>query len=246
MKTCIMNVQHAGTVVVQRMVLLMAAGMVIAGTTFAGDLYPSGPPAPTMKSLQDIYDQAAQTYRAVRGGDSLLFFPYLLERPGTVNTTQYTFDSTIYLVWTGPLVGQGLKSGKASNGGKEAPNVTVNLYLYTNAGEPASYFGNPVANPASFVLSPDTPKATISLETLFLNAGGFPAAVYVGYGILSISSGDWNDVSVEARIVNAHTGPGDVSITPLNPVRIQNRQSMGAPKTDEPSSDNPASTEAGK
>ncbi len=227
--------------------LLMAALLLAPGISMAGDLYPADAPAPTMKNLQEIFDQAAQANRASGGGDALLFFPYLLERLGTISTTPYTFDTTIHLVATGSLTGQGLKGG-APGADKTAPTVTVNLYLYTNNGQPATGGGGgQVANPATFELGPATPKVSISLETLFLNAGGFPSSLYVGYGVLSISSGDWSDVSVEGLLINAHTGPGDLSVTPLKPVRVQNTQAPLAKDAAAPSApDSSAAGGAGK
>ncbi len=211
---------------------MTATFMLAPGLAFSGDLYPPGSPAPTMKNLQEIYDQAAQVNRAAGGGDVLLFFPYVLERQGFVSDTQYTFDTLIYLLATGALTGQGLKDGAAAAGAKDAPEVAVHLYLYNNNGQPAtSAMGTPIANPATFTVGPTNPMAAIRLETLIQDAGGFASPIFLGFVVLSIDSGDWNDVAVDAYIVHSHTGPGDLEVTPLPPKRVQDSQVTGVQDT---------------
>lgn len=213
-----------------RAALTFALVTLSSGLALAGDLIPPGAPASSMKTLQEVYDQAAQGIVAAGGGDGLYFFPYVLERPGTIADTQYTYDMNIYLVATAPYAGQGLKSGARPQDAKTPATVSVNLYLYTANGLIAKSADTvtDVANPATFELGSVTPKVTISLDTLFQSAGGFPSSIFVGYAILSISSGDWTDVSVSATLVNSHTGPKDLSITALKPTLIPNVPSTKA------------------
>lgn len=246
-----MRPRHAGifesrSSIVMRSALAAAVFAFSAGFAFSGDLDPPGSPAPTMKNLQEIFDQAAQANRAQGGGDTLLFFPYVLERNGSVADTQYTFDTFIYLLATGSQVGQGLKGAISTGAAKDVTDVTVNLYLYGTNGQPAlSGLGTPIANPASFTLGAGNPKASVQLETLIQVAGGFASPVFVGFAVLSIVSGDWNDVAVEAYIAHSHSSVGDLDLTPLKPVPIQD--SLLGPAKDaavQPSQiDEPASPE---
>lgn len=240
------NAFHTRCRKAMRVAWMTAAFMLAPGLAFSGDLYPPGSPAPTMKNLQEIYDQAAQANRATGGGDALLFFPYVLERQGSASDTQYTFDTLIYLLATGSLTGQGLKDGDAATGEKDAPDVTVHLYLYNNNGQPAtSAMGTPIANPATFTVGPANPMAAIQLETLILDAGGFASSIFLGFAVLSIESGDWNDVAVDAYIVHSHTGPGDLEITPLPPTRVQDSQVIGVQDTADAASRAEADSETG-
>lgn len=54
---------------------LALLGMLASYCASAGDLAPPGSPAPTMKTMQEVYDQVAQANRAAGGGDALLFYP---------------------------------------------------------------------------------------------------------------------------------------------------------------------------
>lgn len=217
--TSLLRLSHGS---IPRGALMTVVCLCAGGSALAGDLFPPEAPAPTMKNLQEIHDQAAQANRAVGGGNALLFFPYVLERPGAAADTQYTFDTTIHLVATKWLVGQGLKAGRPADAPKDADSVTVQLRLYGSNGQPAqSATANPIADPASFVLTPDSPRTAVSLETLIQNAGGFPAPIFLGFVVLSVDSGDWNDVAADAVLIHSHTGPDDLGVTPLQPVRIQ-------------------------
>lgn len=213
------------------LLLLLVASATVGAS--AGDLAPPGSPAPTMRSLQEVFDQIAQANRATGGGNALLFFPHVVDQEGTISTTPNSFDTTFYFVATGPYVGTGLKSGAASEPNKSVSDVTVSLYLFDSTGQPAlSATAAQVAFPAIFTVGPVTPKATVQISNLFQNTGGFPAGVFTGFAVLSVSSGDWNDVAVQAFTLNSHTSAFDLSITALEPVRIQD--APAAVKSDAP------------
>lgn len=194
----------------------------------AGELSPSGAPAPTMKNLQEIHEQAAQANGAVGGGNALLFYPYILERAGKTSDTQYTFDTDFDLTLTTPFM---------SSPGEVAP-VTVYLYLFTNNGQVAtSATAAPIANPAVFTLDQSTPHVSFAIENLIVDAGGFPSPIFLGYAILAINSGNWNDVAVVANVVNAHTSAFDLSFTELRPTRVSDPVAPRPEKTDAPNPD---------
>jgi len=213
------------------LVMLLIAGA--AGSAPAGDLAPPGPPAPTMRNLQEVFEQVAQANRAAGGGDALLFYPHIVDQEGTISTTPNSFDTTFYLVATGPYVGTSLKSGAASVPNKSVSDVTVSLYLFDSTGQPAlSATAAQVAFPATFTVGYGTPRASAQITNLFLSAGGFPAGIFEGFAVLSVSSGDWNDVAVQGFTLNSHTTAFDLSITALEPVRIQD--APAAVKSDAP------------
>lgn len=206
----------------RRVTPLLLLGILASIIASAGDLAPPGSPAPTMKTMQEVYDQVAQANRAAGGGDALLFYPHIVEQQGTISSTQYTFDTSFYFVATGPYVGTGLKNGGPSKLNKSIGDVVVHLYLYDNNGQPAkSATDAQVAFPAVFTIGYVTPRASVTLDSLFVNAGGFASSIFNGFAVISVSSGDLNDVAIQAFTINSRTSAFDLSITALDPVRVQ-------------------------
>lgn len=195
------------------LVILLSAATVVAGELSP----PPGPPAPTMKTLEEVYNQAAQANDAAGNGRTLLVYPYVLERYGKASDTTYTFDTTFDFMLTAPFT-QGTKDAKTP---KAIDPVAINLYLFSNNGQVGTALGGTqIANPATFILDAATPHLTVILEDLIAAKGGFASQVFVGFAVLAISSGNWNDVAVDAKVINAHTSATDLSITPLTPTRV--------------------------
>lgn len=206
----------------------LLALMVFTGAlgAFAGNLSPPGAPQPTMRTLQEIFDEVSEANRALGGGDALLFYPHIVEQQGTISNTQYTFDTMFNFVATAPYIGMGLKKGAPSTLNKSAGDVSIRLYLYDSDGQPAlSATATQVAFPAVFTIGYATPKASVTLDTLFQAAGGFASSTFTGYAVVSVSSGDLNDVAAQAFTINSRTSPFDLAITPLEPIRIQDTAS---------------------
>lgn len=205
-----------------RVIPLLTLGLFPAWCASAGDLVPPGPPAPTMRSMQEVYDETAAANRAAGGGDALLVYPHVVEKAGSISTTQYTFDTSFYFVATAPYVAAALKAGGPSEPPKSDGDVTVHLYLYDHLGEPAkSATAALVAFPADVTVGYATPRASLTLEALFQAAGGYAGGAFQGFVVLSVSSGDWNDVAVQGFTINSHASAFDLSITALEPVRVQ-------------------------
>ncbi len=199
----------------------------ISISAVAGNLAPPGPPAPTMKTMQEVYDQVAQANRAAGGGGALLFYPHVMEQSGSINTTPNSFDAMFVFVATGPYVESGLKSGGGPKPDKSIADVTVRLYLYDDLGQPArSATSTPVAFPAEYTVGVLTPRKSVTLESLFQAAGGYANSVFTGFAVLSVSTGDWNDVAVQAFTMNSHTGPFDMALSTMEPVVIQDNASV--------------------
>jgi hypothetical protein len=196
---------------------LVLVCLAVSANGRAGELNPPGAPAATMHSLEEIYDQVSQLNSAAGGGPAQFFFPHIIEQNGRITTSQNVFDMQIFMVYTPSF----------AHLGKDAPSpevkfdpVTVSLYLYNQAGLPMQDgTGVDVANPATFTLSSAQPKVSVALDNLFIN--GFPSSVVTGFAVMTINSGHWNDVAVQGMLIFARTGPFDLTITPLEPVRIQ-------------------------
>ncbi len=206
----------------RQLMLLLLLGVFASWSVSAGELAPPGAPAPTMRTMQEVYDQAAQANRARGGGDALLFYPHIVEQQGSISSTPNGFDTMFVFVATGPYVESFLKGGGAPPSEKSLTDVTVSLYLYDNAGQAAlSATSTPVAFPAVYTLGSMTPRVSVTLENLFQVAGGYASASFQGFAVLSVSSGDWNDVAVQAFLLNSHSSAFDLSISALEPVRVQ-------------------------
>ncbi len=120
--------------------------------------------------------------------------------PGAAPGAPYTFDSTIYMTYTAGLAGTPSGSG-----------ATVDVYLYDEdtgqlLGDPAS---GPVCNPCSVSLDAATRKVGFRLNDR-LSPG---AVVGIAVGAVCVVSGDAGNVALEGFVVNAHTGPFDVSMS---------------------------------
>lgn len=202
-----------------RLALVVCSMVSIAA--FAGELAPPGGPAPSMPNLQAIYDQVSETNQAVGGGQSLLFFPHIIEQQGSINSSQDTFDTMFSMLATQGYLDHGLHEGTSYAGGS-SDAISVDLYLYGQDGQPAkSATDAEVAFPATFALGGGTAKVNVTLENLFQAAGGFASPLFIGFAVLRVSTGDWNDVAVEAFTLNAHSNPFDLTIVDNAPIRIQ-------------------------
>ena len=135
-------------------------------------------------------------------------FPHMLEVSGRISDTQYTFDTTMFMTYSGG------RAGCPDNGG-----ASVDLYLYDQSTSlpMLSGAGAAVCNPCTFDLNSTSPHQSILMEDLIDNAGGFGAvSVKLGFAVIVVS-GDDQAVSIQSSIVNSHTGPFDLSTAMFNP-----------------------------
>lgn len=127
--------------------------------------------------------------------------PHILEKSGTISSTEYTIDSVIYLTYNQSLTGS------------DQGSVTVDLYLYENGtGELMRGIGGNACGPCTFNLDAKHRKQTIVLDDLITqNGGGFDKAIKIGFAVVVVSGPNEDAVNVQAIGVNSHTNAGDVS-----------------------------------
>ncbi|HXV14032.1 MAG TPA: T9SS type A sorting domain-containing protein [Candidatus Krumholzibacteria bacterium] len=136
----------------------------------------------------------------------LIVFPSVVESStGTVNALN-AFDTIFYAVYGGGVAGSSIPAGAGA---------TVSLYLFNDNGTlKQSQIGNNVCAPCAQVVSAGSPKATFSLQNLFIGAGGFAFGVEVGFALVSIS-GTADAVGLQGFFLNSHTSPFDLSTASL-------------------------------
>jgi len=135
--------------------------------------------------------------------------PHVLERSGTINTTQYTFDTTIFADYT---------AGQA--GTPDGPGATIDLYLLDQNGAAVlQNNGGPVCDPCSFPLGRSERKQSIRIDDLIAAQGGFDQNVKLGYGVVVVR-GDADNVNLQGFVVNSHTSALDLSTFGFEPVPL--------------------------
>jgi hypothetical protein len=138
--------------------------------------------------------------------------PHILEKSGTINSTPYSFDTSIFATYVG-----GLPGSVSSNG------ATVKLYLYdSTSGNPLTGATGDVCNPCNFDLSTSARKLTINIDDLIITRGGGFGGVPVktGFGVV-VLDGDASNVNLESSIVNSHTSAFDLSVFGFEPQPLQ-------------------------
>jgi hypothetical protein len=133
--------------------------------------------------------------------------PHVLEKSGSISNTQDTFDTQFFMTYGG--------SGSGAQ---------VDLYLYDDSGQMMrSGSGQNVCGPCTYALGNGGPgavgrKRTVVLDTEIMAHGGFPpAGIVLGYGVLVVGGSDPDNVALQGFVVNAHTGPFDLSTTEMPP-----------------------------
>jgi hypothetical protein len=133
--------------------------------------------------------------------------PHVLEKSGTISSATDTFDTEMYATYTGGLAGT-----TSSNG------ATVKLYLYdSNTGTPMMGTTGEVCNPCMFDLTTSTRKLSIRIDDLIVAKGGFGGSpTKEGFAVV-VLDGDTPNVNLQGFVVNAHTGPFDLSVFGFEP-----------------------------
>jgi hypothetical protein len=125
--------------------------------------------------------------------------PHVFEVQGSVVADTYTFDSTLWMVYTAGLIDN-----------EPISNATVDLYLLKDDGTPILGVNlNPVCNPCSFNLNGATRKVTAAINDLIANAGGPNFGVKTGFALFEMS-GDDDHVAIGMSTTNSHSSPFDL------------------------------------
>lgn len=134
-----------------------------------------------------------------------IVFPHVLETSGSAQSQASSFDTTIFATYT-----PGLADASA------VLSATLQIYLYSNVGQPMMNGGAVVCNPCTVTLDGRLRKYSTTVHDLILATGtGFDNINKLGYAVIVVGGADPDGVSVTGFIVNTHTGPFDVSMTEL-------------------------------
>lgn len=162
---------------------------------------PNGSPLPKKTpGLETANNTSAKTKTFV--------IPHILEKSGTVNNNQFTFDTTLFATYTAGLAGT-----------PAGPGAKLELYLFDNsAGAPLQNNGEAVCNPCSFSLDNITRKVSIRIDDLITAKGGsFDAAVKLGFGVIVVRA-DADNVSLQGFVLNSHSSAFDLSGFAFEPI----------------------------
>lgn len=159
--------------------------------------------------------------------------PHVLEKQGSVTSTPFTFDTTIFATYTPGLPGTGPGGGGGGGAAGGADNArrpsgaTVEFFLYDDDGSPmqgGAGAGMPprdVCNPCTMQLDAQNRKQSFHLDDLIVEAGGFDEVVKTGFGVLVVGGADPKGVNLQGFVVNSHSGPFDLSVFGFLPEEIR-------------------------
>jgi flagellar hook capping protein FlgD len=145
-------------------------------------------------------------------------FPHILERPGTIGTTPYTFDTQLFMIYCGGL------AGIPGSGG-----AIAHLYLFDEAtGGPLQSGTADVCNPCTVELGDGaqgtaTPrKRVLRIDDLIMAAGGFGgAAEKLGFGVVVVTGADPDNVRGMAFVTNAKSSALDLAVFVFEPQPLE-------------------------
>lgn len=132
-----------------------------------------------------------------------LLLPSMLLQIGDAGTSSFAIDTRLSLLYTGES------------------SATVDLYLIDRSTELplTSATFTEVCNPCSFSLDGATPQLTLTLDSLLLDAGGFPAMVRNVFARV-VSAGDTGSLAIQAELLNSHESSSEIEAheVPLLPI----------------------------
>lgn len=139
--------------------------------------------------------------------------PHVLEKSGSVNTVQYTFDTTIFATYAGGLAGTV----------DQAAGAKIDFYLFDQTGGGVMQgAGGDICNPCTFNMSSQNRKQPIKVDALLEAKGGFnPNPVRLGFGVLVVTGAGADFVNFTNFVVNSHTGAFDLSVFGSTPEALK-------------------------
>ncbi len=138
-------------------------------------------------------------------------FPHVFDTKGRVSNTPWTFDTTMFITYSGDV---------ACTGGGLS-DQQVDIYLYDDEGHPlTSLTGTDICAPCTVTVGAADRSASFSLETAADAAGGMPN-VLSGFAIVSVNGDDVENVSIQGYVVNAHTNAFDLSVFGFTPEEVR-------------------------
>jgi hypothetical protein len=144
-------------------------------------------------------------------------FPHMLEASGRIINTQNTFDTQIFMTYSGGLAGSPAGAG-----------AQVELYFFDQTtGQPVKSASNQnVCNPCTYALGTDAGngaaprKRTVVLDSEITAKGGFPSNVVLGFGI-AVITGDVGNVNITSAVSNAKTSASDLAVFVFEPQPLE-------------------------
>lgn len=143
----------------------------------------------------------------ISGSTRTFVFPHALETAGSVQAQPNSFDTSIFITYTGT-----------------EPAVNTDVFIFDQSTGQALLYddGTAVCAPCTFTLGADAAiaprKRKVSVETLLY---GSPAGTYPfpsAEALIIVQAGD--DVSIGGATVLARSGPGDLSVFVFEPQPI--------------------------
>lgn len=138
-------------------------------------------------------------------------FPHVFDHHGRVSNTQFTFDTTMFITYSGAV---------ACVGGGVA-DQQVHVYLYDDEGRPlTSLTGDDVCAPCTVTVGATDRSASLNLEAAAEAAGGMPE-VLSGFAVVVVEGDDVENVNVQGFVVNSHTNAFDLSVFGFTPEEVR-------------------------
>lgn len=133
-------------------------------------------------------------------------YSHFRDRTGKASNTPFTFDSEFHAVYNGT----------------NTANLELYLYDQMNSQPLMSLTNQPVCNPCNLPLNTTTKKRRIIVDDLITAAGGFPRLDVAGFARIKVT-GDAGRVAILGMLINAHSGPNDLSTSEI-PTRVNVRR----------------------
>jgi hypothetical protein len=149
----------------------------------------------------------------VANSPTTFIFPHVLEKQGTINNTQFTFDTSLFMTYYGGLSGFPAGAG-----------ATVDLYVFDQTtGQPMKSATNQnVCNPCTYNLgSTGQPrKRIVTLDDEIVAKGGFPSTVVLGFAV-AVINGDVGNLNITSAVTNAKSSALDLSVFVFEPQPLE-------------------------
>ncbi|MBI4862794.1 MAG: hypothetical protein HY815_21405 [Candidatus Riflebacteria bacterium] len=174
--------------------------------------------------------------------------PHVLEKSGSVPGVTNTFDTSIFMTYTGglQLPGVGPVPGQAD----------VDLYLFDSSSPPvAQVLGSgyqAVCQPCVVGIGATERKKRIKVDDLLSSATARGVNdPLLGYGVVVVGSSEPDAVNIQTFVVNSHTGAFDLSVFGFSPESLLSAGGLPRdtvrsvdPRTADPNALYPESTRA--
>ncbi len=129
--------------------------------------------------------------------------PSMLLQMSDAGTSSFAIDTRLSLLYTGES------------------SATVDVYLTDRSTELplTSATLTEVCNPCSFSLDGASPQLTLTLDSLLVDAGGFPAMVRNVFARV-VTAGDTSSLAIQAELLNSHQSSSEIEAhaVPLLPI----------------------------